>query len=95
LFAAFCLVVYLRLLDAGEDPNRYNPVGGHSHTTPLHQAAGKGHEDVVRLLLARGARTDMKDILWHATPAGWAHRAGKPEIEALLRRHDTASNQKD
>lgn len=28
------------LLDAGEDPNRYNPVGGHSHTTPLHQAAG-------------------------------------------------------
>ena len=31
------------LLDAGEDPNRYNPVGGHSHTTPLHQAAGGGH----------------------------------------------------
>jgi len=30
------------LLDAGEDPNRYNPVGGHSHTTPLHQAAGEG-----------------------------------------------------
>ncbi|MGA8089216.1 MAG: ankyrin repeat domain-containing protein [Terracidiphilus sp.] len=25
------------LLDAGEDPNRYNPPGGHSHTTPLHR----------------------------------------------------------
>jgi hypothetical protein len=24
------------LLDAGEDPNRYNPLGGHSHSTPLH-----------------------------------------------------------
>src|SRR5262249_6513876 len=28
------------LLDAGEDPNRYNLVGTHSHSTPLHQAAG-------------------------------------------------------
>ncbi|PYO46906.1 MAG: hypothetical protein DMD72_11490 [Gemmatimonadetes bacterium] len=28
------------LLDAGEDPNRYNPDGFHSHSTPLHQAIG-------------------------------------------------------
>jgi ankyrin repeat protein len=41
------------LLDAGEDPNRYNPVGGHSHTMPLHQAAGAGHAEVVRLLVER------------------------------------------
>ena len=27
------------LLDAGEDPNRYNPTGSHAHSTPLHQAA--------------------------------------------------------
>lgn len=72
------------LLDAGEDPNRYNPVGGHSHTTPLHQAAARGHADVVRLLLQHGARTDIKDILWNATPAGWAQHAGHPEIAALL-----------
>jgi len=39
------------LLDAGENPNRYNPVGGHSHATPLHQAAGRGHEEVVQLLV--------------------------------------------
>ena len=74
------------LLDAGEDPNRYNPVGGHSHTTPLHQAAGRGHDEVVRLLVERGARLDLKDILWRATPADWARHAGKPEIEAYLRR---------
>lgn len=51
------------LLDAGEDPNRYNPVGGHSHTTPLHQAAGAGYDELVRLLVACGARLDMKDVL--------------------------------
>jgi hypothetical protein len=73
------------LLDAGEDPNRYNPVGGHSHTTPLHQAAGGGHDEVVRLFVERGARLDLKDILWHATPADWARHAGKTEIEAYLR----------
>jgi Ankyrin repeats (3 copies) len=73
------------LLDAGEDPNRYNPVGGHSHTTPLHQAAGGGHHEVVKLLVERGARIDIKDILWHGTPADWAKHGGKTEIEAYLR----------
>jgi hypothetical protein len=73
------------LLDAGEDPNRYNPVGGHSHSTPLHQAAANGDEDMVRLLVERGARLDMKDILWHGTPAEWAEHEGKPQIEAYLR----------
>jgi len=73
------------LLDAGEDPSRYNPVGGHSHTTPLHQAAGGGHDEVVRLLVERGARLDLKDILWHASPADWARHAGKKDIEAYLR----------
>jgi len=73
------------LLDAGENPNRYNPVGGHSHATPLHQAAGAGHEEVVRLLVERGARLDLKDILWHATPAEWARHGGKTAVEAYLR----------
>ena len=74
------------LLDAGEDPNRYNPIGGHSHATPLHQAAGGGHDEVVRLLVERGARLDLKDILWQATPADWARHEGRTEIETYLRR---------
>jgi ankyrin repeat protein len=86
LAADFGYVEIVRwLLDAGEDPNRYNPVGGHSHTTPLHQAAGGGHVEVVRLLVERGARLDLKDILWRATPADWASHAGETEIEAYLR----------
>jgi ankyrin repeat protein len=86
LAASFGHVEIVRLLlDAGEDPNRYNPVGGHSHTTPLHQAAGGGHDEVVRLLFERGAGLDLKDILWRATPADWARHAGRTEIEAYLR----------
>ena len=76
-------IVWL-LLDAGEDPNRYNPVGFHSHSTPLHQAAAGGHDEVVRLLVERGARPDMKDTLWQGTPAGWARHEGKKDIEEYL-----------
>lgn len=73
------------LLEAGEDPNRFNPVGGHSHTTPLHQAAGAGYEELVRLLLEHGAKLDIRDVLWHGTPADWARYAGRTELEAYLR----------
>lgn len=83
------------LLDAGEDPSRYNPVGSHSHSTPLHQAALAGHEDVVRLLIERGAKLDLKDTLWQGTPADWARHAGKPEIESFLRSEETNSNKRE
>jgi hypothetical protein len=73
------------LLDAGEDPNRYNPVGFHSHSTPLHQAALAAHDETVRLLVERGARLDAKDTLWHGTPAGWARYQGRTQIEEYLR----------
>jgi hypothetical protein len=72
------------LLDAGEDPNRYNPVGCHAHSTPLHQAALAGHLDVVRLLVARGARLDLRDIQFKGTPLDWAKYAGRAEIALLL-----------
>jgi hypothetical protein len=73
------------LLDAGEDPNRYHPVGGHSHCTPLHQAALEGNLELAHLLVERGARLDIKDVLWHATPADWAEHQGKTEVLAYLR----------
>jgi len=73
------------LLDAGEDPSRYSPVGGHSHATPLHQAALAGHEAVVRLLVERGARLDIEDIHHRATPLGWAAYAGQAAVAEYLR----------
>jgi ankyrin repeat protein len=72
------------LLDAGEDPNRYNPVGFHGHSTPLHQAVWEGHEEVVRLLINRKARTDIKDTVFHGTALGWAKHAGRTNLEKYL-----------
>jgi hypothetical protein len=72
------------LLDAGEDPSRYNPVGAHAHSMPLHQAAFSGHLPVVRLLVERGADREARDILFHGTPLGWAEHAGRAEVAAYL-----------
>lgn len=72
------------LLEAGEDPNRYNPPGSHSHSTALHQAVWYGHEAAVRVLLEHGARTDLKDALWQGTPLDWAVHAGRDSMVDLL-----------
>ena len=73
------------LLDAGEDPSRYNPPGCHGHSTPLHQAALAGHEETVQLLVESGARLDLKDTIWQSTPEGWALHGGKTQIADYLR----------
>ena len=72
------------LLDAGEDPNRFNPDGYHSHATPLHQAALAGHLPVVEALVDRGARLDIKAGFWRGTPLGWAQHAGQTAVSDYL-----------
>jgi ankyrin repeat protein len=72
------------LIEAGEDPNRYNPPGTHSHSPPLHQAIAAGHLDVVKVLLECGARLDIRDTIHQGTPLGWAKYCDKPEIAAYL-----------
>lgn len=79
------LDVVTLLLAAGEDVNRYNPEGFHSHGTPLHHAAASGKLDLVKLLITHGARTDVRDTLWNGTPLGWAEHEGKEEVVAHLR----------
>ena len=57
-----------RLLDAGVDPNtrfRYD-------ATALSYACDRGHVEVVRLLLERGAEVNVKDTFYGATPLSWA-----------------------
>jgi len=73
------------LLHAGEDPNRYNPKGNHAHSTPLHQAVWSRQEEVVHLLVKRGARLDIKDTIWERTQLGWAEYGGRTEIATYLR----------
>jgi ankyrin repeat protein len=73
------------LLDAGEDPDRYNPEGHHSHSTPLHQAVSSGRDAVVRLLVERGARLDIRDRIYDSTPLEWAVHCARTDIAAYLR----------
>lgn len=73
------------LLDAGEDPDRYNPDGYHAHSTPLHQATAADHADVVRLLVERGARLDIRDTVYDGTPLDWANYLGRTAIAEYLR----------
>ena len=73
------------LIEAGEDPNRFNPPGTHAHTPPLHQAIAADHLDVVTVLVDNGARLDIKDTIYQSSPLGWAEYLGKPAIAEYLR----------
>jgi ankyrin repeat protein len=73
------------LLDAGEQPDRYNPEGLHAHSTPLHQAIAADHLHVVRLLVERGARLDIRDTIYEGTPLGWADHLARTAIAEYLR----------
>lgn len=77
-----------RLIDAGVDVNAYCPVGYHANTTPLHQAVSSGSLDAVKALVAAGASLDAKDLIWQATPLGWAEYLQQPEIADYLRKID-------
>jgi ankyrin repeat protein len=79
------------LLDAGEDPNRYNPDGWHSHSTPLHQAIASDHPAVVQLLVERGARMDLRDTVYDGDALRWAEYCERPAIANWLREHGARS----
>ncbi len=71
-------------LDAGADVNAFLPV--HAHSTALHHAAGTDDVATIALLLARGARTDLRDTLWNATPLAWAIDGNRAAATAALER---------
>jgi hypothetical protein len=73
------------LVKAGADVDTYAPEGMHKHTTPLHQAALAGHVEVIKVLLAAGARRDIRDGIYEGTALDWAMHGGQREAEALLR----------
>ena len=75
------LVALKLLIDRGADINNFgrNP----TRFTALHHAAVGGHVDAVVMLLAAGARTDVKDFRGR-TPADVAKRTGNIEIRQLI-----------
>jgi hypothetical protein len=72
------------LLDAGESPDRFNPTDMHAHSTPMHQAVWGGHLETVQLLVERGARLDMRDVIHDGTPLDWALYGDQSAIAAFL-----------
>jgi Ankyrin repeats (many copies) len=59
--------------------------GGRPPRTALHEAANRGHDDLVRLLVDSGADPSVAEPRWGGTAADWAEHGGHPEIAAALR----------
>ena len=59
--------------------------GGQTARTALHEAANRGHGEVVELLLASGASALVLDARWMGTASGWAEAGGHAELAARLR----------
>jgi len=57
--------------------------------TALHEAAYRGFEPLVKLLLDNGASTTVRDKQWNGTPAGWAQHGGHTGLAELLHEHET------
>ncbi len=56
-------------------------------SSALHNAAWRGHAEIVKLLLENGARTDQRDHEWNGTPANWATHGGHHELAETIRRY--------
>jgi hypothetical protein len=59
--------------------------GGQTPRTALHEAANRGHVDIVKILLANGVKASIVEPRWGGTPAGWAEHGGHTEIATMLR----------
>jgi ankyrin repeat protein len=68
------------LLDLGADPNAMTMNGRGA----LHEAAWAGHREVLELLMARGARLDVRSRAHGGTAVGYAHHAGRLELRDFL-----------
>lgn len=63
-----------RLLAVGADPQAPSE-DLYNHGTPLHHAVWSGCLEAVQVLVAAGAKLDVRDTVHHGTPLGWADYA--------------------
>src|SRR5262245_48464482 len=68
------------LLNKGADIQTKNKYG----TTPLFFAAAKGHLEVARFLLEKGADPNQKDTFYGSTAIEWAAQEGHFDVVKLL-----------
>lgn len=68
------------LLDAGVNVNSRTRYGA----TALSYACDKGHVELVRLLIERGADVNVKDTFYGEVPLGWALSHGHAQIVRVL-----------
>lgn len=77
--------IVTKLLKAGADPDQYNPLGGHSHCTPLHSAVASDQRAAVIALVEGGADLSIKDIHHGMTALEWAVYMKREAIVDVLR----------
>jgi len=74
------------LVDAGATGNVLFPRRDGSRTA-LHEAANRGYDALVCLLVASGADVNVIETCYGGTPAHWADHGGHKEIAEFLRSH--------
>src|SRR6185369_6122012 len=75
------------LLDKGAEVNARFRYG----TTALFKAAERGHAEVVKILLARGADASVKDTFYGATAMTWALDGNHLQVVSMLLDKDPSS----
>jgi ankyrin repeat protein len=68
------------LLDQGASVNAKSPYG----STPLFFACDRGHTEIIKLLIERGADVNVEDTFYHATALTWAMQKKRAPIVKLL-----------
>ena len=66
------------VLDLGFDPDWMDEI------TALHVAAGQGREEIVRLLMKRGASLTLREPFYDATAIGWADFFDQRQTRGIL-----------
>ena len=69
------------MIERGADIHGAGFFGAH----PLHWAAGRGQDEIVRFLVSQGADMNARDPKFNGTPFGWAREFNHSSTMNVLR----------
>jgi cytohesin len=75
----------------GEGEYGMTPMEG----TPLHLAVSQDRHEIIKLIIAKGANVNVKDMFFTLTPLDWAVKLEKTETIKLLQKHGGKSAAED